>query len=344
MATDVGVDSPTGNRSASISIDLIAAQPKIRLDPDKVKAIAKAWASLPDLTCDIAIEGEVDEVEVRENLSICLSKIAAKLGSFSSNSGACHLKRSNADKRRAVLEMLASDLWSSWSDREIAKRCGVHHQMVGKLRASLDESSSERKYKTKHGTTALMKVKNDSRWRKGNLVAIDKNHPYLAGRIGIIFDIEEDFGVIVEFDGGEKELVELRYLKAAIAAHLKLYPGRLVEVRVPNNPAIDGRQGRIASVGSETVDVWLRDIEQMTMRRHRLPIKQVEPVPLESEPKLTEISDRTSRLVEVGLDPFDLEIVSMLERAVVLTPRELEHLERMEERYLVRPDDLSKER
>lgn len=81
---------------------------------------------------------------------------------FSTGVNAEHGKRrTNEDKRRAVMTLLRDPEWSQWVDREIARRCKVHHQMVGRLRASLDDSSSEndeRTYVTKHGTVATMKT------------------------------------------------------------------------------------------------------------------------------------------------------------------------------------------
>lgn len=66
----------------------------------------------------------------------------AMLFSFGANAG--HgLRRTNGDKRRAVSTMLGDAEWSGWSDREIARRCAVDHVMVGRLRASLVESTSE---------------------------------------------------------------------------------------------------------------------------------------------------------------------------------------------------------
>ena len=47
------------------------------------------------------------------------------------------LRRTNADKRKAVLTLLEDEEWAQWSDREIARRCGVHHEMVGKQREAL---------------------------------------------------------------------------------------------------------------------------------------------------------------------------------------------------------------
>jgi hypothetical protein len=67
------------------------------------------------------------------------------------------LRRTNEDKRRAVLTLLSDGEWSKWSDREIARLCAVGHQMVAPLRAGLTgRATSERTYTTKHGTTATM--------------------------------------------------------------------------------------------------------------------------------------------------------------------------------------------
>jgi hypothetical protein len=47
------------------------------------------------------------------------------------------LRRTNPDKRKAVLTVLEDEEWSLWSDREIARRCGVSHDMVNRARRSL---------------------------------------------------------------------------------------------------------------------------------------------------------------------------------------------------------------
>lgn len=70
------------------------------------------------------------------------------------------LRRTNADKQRAVTALLSDPEWSKWSDREIAALCGVHHQMVGTRRSSLDESSSERTYTNRYGNTTTMNTAN----------------------------------------------------------------------------------------------------------------------------------------------------------------------------------------
>lgn len=52
------------------------------------------------------------------------------------------LRRTNADKRRAVLTLLQDEEWQRWSNREIARQCGVTHTFVAKLRRELLEEPS----------------------------------------------------------------------------------------------------------------------------------------------------------------------------------------------------------
>jgi hypothetical protein len=57
---------------------------------------------------------------------------------YSVGANATHgLRRTNADKRRAVLTLLGDEEWSQWSDREIARRCGVSTPFASKLRSEL---------------------------------------------------------------------------------------------------------------------------------------------------------------------------------------------------------------
>lgn len=47
------------------------------------------------------------------------------------------LRRTNADKRRSVERLLRDPEWSRWSDREIARRCGVSPTTANTIRKSL---------------------------------------------------------------------------------------------------------------------------------------------------------------------------------------------------------------
>lgn len=60
----------------------------------------------------------------------------AVLHSVGANS-AHGLRRTNADKRRAVIRLVRDREWRKWSDREIARRCGVSAKLVGSARKEL---------------------------------------------------------------------------------------------------------------------------------------------------------------------------------------------------------------
>lgn len=60
----------------------------------------------------------------------------AVLHSVGANS-AHGLRRTNADKRRAVVRLVRDREWRKWSDREIARRCGVSGSFVGDIRREL---------------------------------------------------------------------------------------------------------------------------------------------------------------------------------------------------------------
>lgn len=73
------------------------------------------------------------------------------------------LQRTNADKRHSVLMLLRDTEWSKWSDREIARRCGVSDRFVNNLRHEVTANGSQldtRTYVTKHGTVATMNTAN----------------------------------------------------------------------------------------------------------------------------------------------------------------------------------------
>jgi hypothetical protein len=71
------------------------------------------------------------------------------------------LRRTVADRRKAITAMLRDPEWTKWSDREIGKRCVVDHKTVAKVRAELTgefPSDGARTYVTKHGTVTTMTV------------------------------------------------------------------------------------------------------------------------------------------------------------------------------------------
>ena len=119
-----------------------------------------------------------------------------------------------------------------------------------------------------------------------------------------------------------------------IAHHLTLKIGSLVEVYAPDRQDVNGRLGRIQSVGEKTATVWMRHIPTLAMNLHTFKHSALTAVPLENQPGLQEICDRTDRLHKLGnLDPFEAEILNLLERTTALTPTELQYLEQIEDRH-----------
>lgn len=60
---------------------------------------------------------------------------------FSCSANSDHgLRRTNADKKRAVLTLLSDSEWKEWSAREIAKHCSVSHSFVNDIKDELSGS------------------------------------------------------------------------------------------------------------------------------------------------------------------------------------------------------------
>jgi len=78
----------------------------------------------------------------------------------SASANATHgLRRTNDDKRRAVLMLLQDEEWGKWTAREIARCCAVSHDFVSRLRGSLSSDDSEpasRTYRDRHGNVTQM--------------------------------------------------------------------------------------------------------------------------------------------------------------------------------------------
>jgi hypothetical protein len=55
------------------------------------------------------------------------------------------LRRTNADKRRAVTRLLKDEQWSTWTDRRIAEACGVSNNFVTELRAQVSSDDTSRR-------------------------------------------------------------------------------------------------------------------------------------------------------------------------------------------------------
>lgn len=73
------------------------------------------------------------------------------------------LRRTNADKRKAVQTLLDDEEWCKWSNESIAKACNVSPHTVASAKNShsaFAELETDRVYTTKHGTKATMQTEN----------------------------------------------------------------------------------------------------------------------------------------------------------------------------------------
>jgi N6-adenosine-specific RNA methylase IME4 len=150
-------------------------QPRAKLHDDWIKEYAQDMASGAEFPPVIAFfDGErhwlsdgfhrchaartaklaVIKVDVRHG-----SRRDALLHSLSANAEHGH-RRTNADKQRAIDIMLNGPDWSHWSDREIAKQIGVHHDTVGQRRRDCpsvgNRQMANKRLVSHHGTTYKM--------------------------------------------------------------------------------------------------------------------------------------------------------------------------------------------
>ena len=85
---------------------------------------------------------------------------------FAAGSNADHgLRRTQADKRSAILALLTDPEWRDWSDKEIARRTATSDKTVAKVRRELSGEGvnaeirvEERTFITKHGTEAKRRI------------------------------------------------------------------------------------------------------------------------------------------------------------------------------------------
>lgn len=102
-----------------------------------------------------------------------LTKIAADIRQgarrdavlYSVGANSAHgLRRTNEDKRRAVMTLLQDAEWAKWSDREIARRAGVSDKTVGALRKELSaEVPQIERTVERNGVTYLQNTANIGR-------------------------------------------------------------------------------------------------------------------------------------------------------------------------------------
>jgi hypothetical protein len=77
------------------------------------------------------------------------------------------------------------------------------------------------------GKTALTQL---DKLQSGDRVIVTSDHPLFPIQPGTIWELPNSNAAIVEFDTGERELINLKHLKPAIAPQFHLHEGGLVEI------------------------------------------------------------------------------------------------------------------
>jgi DNA (cytosine-5)-methyltransferase 1 len=152
----------------------------------------------------LALKGAGDDyihADIRQG-----TKRDAKLHSCGANSH--HgLRRTSADKRKSVITLLNDEEWVQWSNREIARRCGVDEGMVRKYRAELSAGNPQTEVKFERGgKTHTQKIRETF----PRQVLISPDHPTKPGKEVTITAKLEDGSYLVEGEATQpKYIVEI---------------------------------------------------------------------------------------------------------------------------------------
>jgi hypothetical protein len=136
-----------------------STQARERLNPQTVREYAEAMeerAKFPPIVLFVSDEGGYcvgdgfHRIEAAIQVRSKTIKAEVRRGGrrdaqlYAAQANQTHgLRRTTGDKQRAVLILLGDKEWQRWSDRQIARHCGVSPTFVGSLRESLSTVDSE---------------------------------------------------------------------------------------------------------------------------------------------------------------------------------------------------------
>lgn len=124
------------------------------------------------------------------------------------------LRRTNADKRRAVEVLLTDDEWSQWSNTEIARRAGVDEKMVRSLRPSSEKPKIRKA--SRGGKTYDMRVEHVG---KKTITPADEAHNPIVEVDSVLESANELYDTIMRRLGRLKPKAQgkaLRHLRAKL--------------------------------------------------------------------------------------------------------------------------------
>lgn len=130
------------------------------------------------------------------------------------------LRRTNEDKRRAVMVLLNDLEWSEWSDIKIAETAGVSSATVHRIRKSLQlDQKTDRKYIDKHGIERTMSTENIGRKKT---TEPSEKIAELTERVDPITEIAAELTALAEENVKLKEMVSLGAMEIPEEAKLDI--------------------------------------------------------------------------------------------------------------------------
>lgn len=172
----------TGVTSLDLSSIIVSRDTQARMQTDWITvndyAVAmKEGAQFPPIVvfsdgAEYWLADGFHRVEAAKNIELSAIQADVRRGTkrdavlFACGANAAHgLRRTNADKRRAVETLLRDAEWVKWSDGEIARRCAVSDRFVSGVRKDLSPNSSEivERTVTRNGTTYTQNTANIGR-------------------------------------------------------------------------------------------------------------------------------------------------------------------------------------
>jgi hypothetical protein len=199
----------------------------------------------------------------------------AVLFSFGAN-GTHGLKRSNADKRKAVATMLSDAEWAEWSDRKIAEVCGVGHPFVAAIR-NPEVATKQQSNREISAAKKTKKVESDSTTPTKSEPAKAESKPAVA-TASVVTPAEEyteldaardqieglqDALAVANIGSADPEAAaQAKNLIAELRAHIKTLEATLKAVKISR----DGFQNQVAEMQRQ-INRQRREIDKLAGTR-----------------------------------------------------------------------------
>lgn len=189
------------------------------------------------------------------------------------------LRRTNSDKRRAVMTLLEDEEWKQWSDREIARKCKVSNTFVSKLRNEFCniqdddkiitvnvDSDNQKNYKDKYGNVSQMNTDNIG------LSTKPENDQEIEQMYGCV-QYAPDQNLTNVNNGGNKKLVEQFEIGQLVKLQLANFDGASERLKLANHS-----YGIISSLTENQCSFNLRVLEHKSFVVSPQDIQPVESV------------------------------------------------------------------